>query len=159
MNLKSITSIFAVLAMVAGVVAATLFGNIGAVAVSADSRRSHELHVTKECSQDTGQAGSFCTITSSSLAAIAVGSKVFYDQAVGTPSGMLDSNVVLVAGSGDWAVGRCTLDLGTGLGVCSFSDGTGPFAGFHARVDVSHLGGPNFAWNGTYSFSPQANRD
>jgi hypothetical protein len=153
MRFKSITSIFAaVLATVAGVVAATLFGNIGAVAVSADSRYKWELHVTKECSHYTGLAGSFCTITSSNLAAIAVGSRVFYDQAAGTPAGMLDSNVVLVAGSGDWAVGRCTLDLSTGRGICSFSDGTGPFAGFHARVDVSYLGGPNYAWNGTYSF-------
>ena len=153
MRFKSITSIFAaVLATVAGVVAATLFGNIGAVAVSADSRHKWELHVTKECSHYTGLAGSFCTITSSNLAAIAVGSRVFYDQAAGTPAGMLDSNVVLVAGSGDWAVGRCTLDLSTGRGICSFSDGTGPFAGFHARVDVSYLGGPNYAWNGTYSF-------
>jgi hypothetical protein len=152
MKFKSITSVAAVLAMVIGAVAATLFGNIGAVAVAAHSRHSHELHVTKECSQNTGQAGSFCTITSSSLPAIAVGSKIFYDQALGTPAGMLDSNVVLVVGSDDWAVGRCTLGLGTGRGVCSFSDGTGSFAGFHARVDVSHVGGPNFAWDGTYGF-------
>ena len=39
------------------------------------------------------------------------------------PAGMLDSNVVLDAGNGNRAVGRCTLDLVTGLGLCTFSDG------------------------------------
>ena len=104
--------------------------------------------MTKECSKYTGAAGSYCTITSSNLAAIQVGSKVFYDQAAGVPIGLLDSNVVLDAGTGEWAVGRCTLDLATGLGLCTFSDGTGQFAGFHARVGVSYLGGPNYACDG-----------
>ena len=51
------------------------------------------------------------------------------------------SNVVFDAGSGDWAVGRCTLDFSTGLGLCTFSDGTGPLTGFHARVNLSPAGG------------------
>ena len=111
--------------------------------------------MTKECPDYHGAAGEFCTITSSNLAEIMVDSKVFYDQAAGIPAGMLDSNVVLDAGNGDRAVGRCTLDFSTGLGLCTFSDGTGQFTGFHARVEVSHLGGDDWAWNGTYSFSPQ----
>jgi hypothetical protein len=72
-----------------------------------------QLHVTKNCSEFTGTAGTFCTITSSNLAQIKVGSKVFYDQAANIPTGMLDSNAVLNVGPGDWAVGRCTLDLST----------------------------------------------
>ena len=96
----------------------------------------------------TGAAGSFCTITSSSLPEIKVGSKIFYDQAGGVPKGMLDSNIVLDAGDGDRAVGRCTLDFATGLGLCTLSDGTGRLAGLHARVDVSHLGGRDWAWDG-----------
>jgi hypothetical protein len=125
-------------------------------AASADSARNGQLHVTKECSQDKGAAGDFCTITSSSLEAIKVGSKVYYDQALGIPKGLLDSNVVLDAGNGNRAVGRCTLDLTTGLGLCTFSDGTGQFAGFRARVDVDCRSGCR--WDGTYSFSPDPER-
>ena len=72
----------------------------------------------------------------------------------GIPAFGLDSNVVLDAGNGNRAMGRCTLDATTGTGLCTFGDGTGQFAGFHARVDVSYLGGADFAWDGTYSFSP-----
>jgi hypothetical protein len=122
------------------------------------NERKGDLHVTKECSAYTGLAGSYCTITSSNIPEITVGTKVFYDQAAGIPTGLLDSNVVLDAGAGDWAVGRCTLDLGTGRGLCTFSDGVGPLAGFHARVDVSYSGGPNYRWDGTYSFSPEPHR-
>jgi hypothetical protein len=158
MNFKTMTRSFAP-AVVAGFVALTLLLSPEAASVSAFSAQKGDLHVTKECSKYTGAAGSYCTITSSNLAAIQVGSKVFYDQAAGVPSGLLDSNVVLDAGTGDWAVGRCTLDLTTGLGLCTFSDGIGQFAGFHARVDVSYLGAPNYAWDGTYSFSPEPDRD
>ena len=79
---------------------------------------------------------------------------MFYDQAAGVPSGMLDSNIVLDAGGGNGAVGRCTLDFSTERGLCTLSDGTGQLAGFTARVDVSHLGGTLWALNGTYSFNP-----
>jgi hypothetical protein len=134
-----------------------------ALVTGAASVPAKDLQVTKECSQDTGAAGDFCTITSSNLAAIKKGSKVFYDQAAGIPncskssppcpaSGLLDSNVVLYVGTGDWAVGRCTLDLGTGSGLCMFSDGTGQLTGFQARVDVSYTGGFNYRWDGEYSF-------
>jgi hypothetical protein len=109
--------------------------------------------VTKECSKYTGAAGSFCTITGSNLPEIVVGARVIYDQANGIPAGMLDSNVVLDAGGGNRAVGRCTLDDSNGLGVCTFSDGTGDLAGFHARVKVSPpTDGVNWHWEGFYSF-------
>jgi len=72
---------------------------------------------------------------------------MFYDQAAGVPSGMLDSNIVLDAGGGNGAVGRCTLDFSTERGLCTLSDGTGQLA-------VSHLGGTLWALNGTYSFNP-----
>jgi hypothetical protein len=122
--------------------------------VSAASGRNGNLHVTKECSAYTGAAGSFCTITSSNIAEIKVGSKVFYDQAAGIPAGMLDSNVVLDAGNGNRAVGRCTLDLATYKGLCTFSNGTGDLAEFRARVDVSLGAAGIFHWDGTYSFTP-----
>ena len=51
------------------------------------------------------------------------------------PVGLLDSNIVLDAGNGNRAVGRCTLDLANGLALCLFFDGTGTLAGFNARID------------------------
>jgi hypothetical protein len=136
--------------LVAGLIALTL----SLSAEAAPPARKGNLNVTKECSENTGAPGSFCTITSSNLAEIKVGSKIFYDQAAGVPTGLLDSAVILDAGDGNRALGRCTLDFGTTLGLCTFSDGTGQFAGFHARVDVSLL--PDFSgflWLGTYSFT------
>ena len=152
MSAQKTTRIVAI-AVVASLAALTPAPSIGVASVSA-ARRKGDLHVTKECSQYSGAAGSFCTITSSNLTDILVGSKVFYDQALGIPTGLLDSNVVLDAGDGDRAVGRCTLDLSTGFGLCTFSDGTGRFSGFQARVEVSCPGpGPECAWDGTYSFT------
>ena len=135
--------------LIATIVAVALMTE--AASVSASSERSGELHVTKECSQYTGLAGSFCTITSANIAEIKVGSKVFYDQADGIPAGVLDSNVVLDAGRGNRAVGRCTLDDMTNLGLCTFSDGTGQLSGFHARVNVDCRS--VCRWDGTYGFS------
>jgi hypothetical protein len=139
---------------IAGLAALILSLGPGSASVAA-SGRSGRLHITKECSQYTGGAGSFCTITSSTLREIPAGSKVLYDQPAGIPAGLLDSNVVLDAGNANRAVGRCTLDGVTSLGICTFSDGTGELTGFTARVDVSPF--PNdlvdYHWRGTYSFS------
>lgn len=123
--------------------------------VPAASRRNGPLHVTKECSAYTGAAGSFCTITSSNLDAIKVGSRVVYASAAGP--GSLDSNVVLdLPGPGNnRAAGHCALAFATGLGLCTFSGGTGTFTFFHATANVSYLGGPDWAWDGTYTFSPR----
>lgn len=121
----------------------------------ASAARSGALHVEKECSEYTGHAGDFCTITSSSLQQIEEGSRVIYaSDAVGT---LLDTDVVLdLPGPGNnHAWGHCTVDLVTFDGRCEFSGGTGKFSQFHASVALSSLGGPNFAWNGTYSFSPR----
>jgi hypothetical protein len=122
--------------------------------------RSGDLFVTKECSNYNNLAGTYCTITSSTLPEIQVGSRVFYTQAAVDSTSAeggfisLDSNVVLYVGTGDWAIGRCTLDP-ISHGLCTFSDGTGQLKGFHARVDVSPTGGVDYSWNGTYSFSPK----
>jgi hypothetical protein len=67
---------------------------------------------------------------------------------------LLDSNIVLDAGNGNRAVGRCTLDLATGLGLCTFSDGMGRLSGFNARIRVSPpTDGLNWHWDGTFGFS------
>jgi hypothetical protein len=137
--------------LVAGLVTLTLL--LGPASVSASGGRS--LHVRKDCSQFTGLPGSFCTVTASNVAAIPVGSKVFYDQAAGIPAGLLDSNIVLDAGNGNRAVGRCTLDLATGLALCLFFDGTGDLAGFHARINGSPGVPPDssYHWDGRYGFA------
>ena len=139
---------------IAGVVALALLLGPGAPTVAA-SGRSGKLHITKNCQSYTGGAGSFCTITSSNLREIPAGSVVLYDQAAGIPAGLLDSNVVLDAGNGNRAVGRCTLDGVTSRGICTFSDGTGELTGFTARVDVSPFPSDlvNYHWRGTYSFA------
>ena len=127
-----------------------------APSVLASFPRSGSLHVTKECSKFA--TGSFCTITSSNLEAIEVGSRIVYLQPadLGTPSG---SDVVLdPPGPGNNAAsGHCALDPQNNyLGLCTFAVGTGKFTWFHARVNVSHS--PDFStwyWEGTYSFDPR----
>jgi hypothetical protein len=121
-------------------------------ATSAQSTpRSGALHATKECSGFTGAAGSYCLITSSNLGAIEVGSKITYLQ----PAALLTaagSDVILdLPGPGNNAAyGNCSL----AVGHCSFWGGTGKFTWFHASIAVTPLGGLNWAWNGTYAFSP-----
>jgi hypothetical protein len=114
--------------------------------------------VTKECTEYTGLAGSFCTITSSNVKAIEVGSRVVYARALGSTT--LDSDIVLdTPGPGNnRAFGHCALDLTTGLGLCTFSGGTGKFTGFSATAHASPptIQDPvNWYWDGTYSFNPR----
>jgi hypothetical protein len=116
------------------------------------SPTSGDLHVTKECSAYKGLAGDFCTITSSNLEAIEVGSRVVYAQAAGAAS--LESDIVLDAGPGNTAAGHVALDLAKGTGLITFSGGTGKFTGFQARADVSADSAGLWHWEGTYSFSP-----
>jgi hypothetical protein len=119
------------------------------------SRRSGALHVTKECSEYTRLAGSFCTITSSNVKQIAVGTKVVYIEASG-PS-VLDTDVILQPpGRGkSVAFGHVVLNLVTAQGQATFSGGTGKFRHFQANVAISHLTGKNWAWDGTYTFSDE----
>jgi hypothetical protein len=138
------------------VVAGSLFVVTASARSGSQSHHRRALHVTKECSQYTGQIGSYCTITSSNVAAITVGTRVFYAQAAGPSS--LDSDVILYAGPGNTAAGHCALDFETGLGLCTFSDGTGTLERFSARANVSYLGGPNWAWDGTYRFREHGDR-
>lgn len=113
--------------------------------------RNGTIDIRKECSQFSE---GFCTITSSNLKAIEVGTKVVYldPAAVQTPDG---SDVRLdVPGPGNnTAYGHCTLTATVKL--CTFSGGTRKFTHFQATAQVSYLGGVNWAWQGTYSFDPR----
>jgi hypothetical protein len=141
---------FETTAMVGALLAVVLTGAVAAPSSAAtrSTPAGRALHLTKECSQYTGLADSFCTITSSDVAAITVGSRVVYLQAAGTAS--LDSDIVLVVGQGNYALGHVTLDFATGTGQVTVRGGTRQFTSFHARAAVSALGGPNWAWDGTY---------
>jgi hypothetical protein len=132
--------------------------NAGADNDGENSRRSGALHVTKDCSEYTGLAGSFCTITSSNLKQIAVGSRVVYAKAAGATTANTD--IILYApGRGNAAFGHVVLDFVTATGTVTFWGGTGKLRGFQARADISYLRGPNWAWDGTYSFSDEGDRD
>ena len=124
---------------------------LSASAVSS-SVRSGALHMTKECSTYFGRAGDFCTIASSNLKAIKVGSRVVYQDAAGPAS--LNTDVILYPpnSGNNTAFGHCALDFATGLGHCTFSGGTGRFTGFHASVSVSCVGAI-CALDGTYRFN------
>ena len=115
-------------------------------------RGTQPFHGTKDCSGATGLAGGFCTFRSSNVKALPVGSKIFYLQ----PGGKwgLNSDTAIYAGPGNIAAGHCLLRLATGIGLCTFSDGTGTLAGFHARVRVTADSSiPQlWHWDGTYSF-------
>jgi hypothetical protein len=125
----------------------------GALAVSGSaSARSGELHVLKDCAENQGRAGDHCTIQWSSLNAIDRGMQVVYLSAAGATG--LDSDIVLDGPGNNDANGHVTLDFQTLTGVVTFSGGTGRFQGFHARVDVTHVSGTLWRWDGTYSFTP-----
>jgi hypothetical protein len=123
-----------------------------APAALAASPRSGDLQITKECSQFNGQPGGFCTITSSNINAIKPGSKVVYASGPGVSS--LDTDITIVRQGNSIAYGHVFLDFATGTGTVTLDGGTGQFRGFEASAVVTYTSGPNWAWNGTYSFSP-----
>ena len=141
-------------ASVAVVVLALLVGSSAAVAGSG-SPRAGALHVTKECSEYQGQAGQFCTITSSNIPWIRAGMRVVYADAAnfGTTPPMLDTDVVLSAGRGSAAYGHVTLNIATAQGTVVFDGGTGAFAKFQGSANVTVDADGVWHWDGAYSFS------
>jgi hypothetical protein len=127
---------------------------ISASSASSSLSRSGALHITKECSADTGLAGAYCTITSSNLKAIEVGTRVVYASANAT-DGSLNSDITLVPpDKGDNLVFGHVVLPATGDGLVTLSGGTGRFKHFEASAVVSQLtaDGINWAWDGWYSF-------
>lgn len=113
--------------------------------------RSGTLHMTKECSEYTGEAGSFCTITSSDFDAIPVGSKVVYAEAA-TAAGGLDTDIVVNTPHGDTAHGHVVLDGATQSGTVTLAGGTGQLATLAAELEVGPLTAPSYSWDGSYSY-------
>jgi len=151
-TLKRLAGVIAMFMLATGIAAVSALGSPDQ---AGNSPRSGALHVTKECSQYNGSAGSFCTITSSTLKAIDRGSRVIYLQPAGAAA--LESDIVLNTGPGNSAFGHVTLPFASPSGVVTFSGGTGQFQGFHAHVIVTFNPLTNlWYWDGTYSFDPPA---
>jgi hypothetical protein len=116
--------------------------------------RSGDLHMTKDCTEYAGQAGGFCTITSSNLPAIPAGSRIVYASAAGATT--LDTDISIATRPGNVASGHCTLDFLALPGVCTLSGGTGKFTHIQTSVVVS----PDattanvWHWDGTFAFNP-----
>jgi hypothetical protein len=146
------TSIKAILGVLLAAVLAGAFAFASAAGTTA-SPRSGELHVTKECSQYNGQAGSFCTILSSNIPQITKGMRVVYRSAADFVTLTLNSDIVLDGPGNNDASGHVLLNIQTGSGVVTLTGGTGRFSGFHATVAVTYSGG-TWHWDGTYSFTP-----
>jgi hypothetical protein len=106
-----------------------------------------ELHIAKECSEYTGLAGSFCTITSSNVDAIPVGAKVVYSAAAGEKG--IDSDISIEPVEGDSVKGHVVLDMVSNTGTVTLTGGTGSTSGLHAETVVT-FDGTEWHWDGTY---------
>ena len=118
--------------------------------MSTSATQTGTLHMTKECSEYTGEAGSFCTISSSNFDAIPVGSKVVYAEAA-TAAGGLDTDIVVNTPDGDTAYGHVVLDGATQTGTVTLAGGTGQLAQLAADLAVAPLAEPSYSWDGPYS--------
>jgi hypothetical protein len=119
--------------------------------MSTGTAKSGTLHLTKECSEYTGEAGSFCTIDSSNLDAIPVGSKVVYAEAA-TAAGGLDTDIVVNTPDGDTANGHVVLDGATQTGTVTLAGGTGELEKLEAQLEVAPLETLSYSWDGPYSY-------
>ena len=140
-----------ILSIVITAILAGAFAFTGLAPASA-SPRTGDLHITKNCDGFAGEAGGSCMIMTSNLKMIQPGSRVIYRDALVYP--VLDTDIVLYTGPGNSAFGHVVLNIATGIGTVEFNGGTGQFRHFHAEADVSYITGNDWAWDGTYSFSP-----
>lgn len=140
------------LATAVALLAALGFSVTAASSQNQAPRGTKPFHATKDCSGFTGLAGAFCTIRSSNVKAVKVGSRLFYLQVAGKTA--INSDIAIHAGPGTVANGHCLLRFATGVGLCKISGGTGKLAGFHARVRVTADSSIPKLWHldGTYSF-------
>ena len=118
------------------------------------ARTAGELHMTKECSEYTGLAGSFCTITASNIDAVPVGSRVVYDSAAGEKT--IDSDLTIMFGDERLVSGHVVFDLVSNTGTLALTSGTGVLSGFQADAAVTSDGGAEAHWDGTYTMAAPA---
>jgi hypothetical protein len=142
------------LGLVAGAALLVVLGPASAASsTNQPLRATKAFHATKDCSGFTGLVGAYCTIRSSNVKALKVGSKIFYVQEASKTA--LDSDTIIYVKRGSVATGHCFLRSATGVGLCTMSDGTGTLAGFRLRVRVTaDASVPSlYHWDGTYTFS------
>jgi hypothetical protein len=133
------------------ILAVAAVGSAATIGSAKSTPTGGRLHVTKECSQYTGEAESFCTIVSANIPEIKTGMRVVYASA---PSdGTLDSDIVLSStdGSASEAYGHVILDFAKFKGRVTFSGGIGALAGFQADAKVSLDSSGAWHWDGSYS--------
>jgi len=141
-------------AAIAAACVMTVVSIAGTTTASAHEGHSRTLHVVKNCAGFVSTPPT-CTITSSDVGFLPVGSVITYLQpsALTTPAG---SDVVITRPHRHSTIfGNCALNPATGSGVCRLDGGTGIFRRFHATVAVTYLpggDGNNWGWVGTYSF-------
>ena len=116
----------------------------------------HPAHLTKDCTTYTGETPTYCSIVKSDLAAIPVGTKVWYKGPVLTNSYFLSSDVTLDTGQGDTATGYCIYETRSSMGLCTFWKGTGGLAGLTAVLDVTIDASGVWHWDGEYYFDDTA---
>ena len=119
--------------------------------MSASATRTGTMHVTKECSEYTGKAGSFCTINSSDFDGIPVGSRVVYAEPI-SETGGLDTDIVVTTPGGESINGHVVLYGSTQTGTVTLSGGTGEFADLVADLVVAPLDEPTYSWDGSYHY-------
>jgi hypothetical protein len=145
---------FALKVGAAAVVVAALL--VGSSTTLAASPRSGTLNMVGDC---IPSSFAYCTVVTSNLAEIPLGSKLVFVDPVGlfTEAGtaaVLDPP----APGNNFAFGRCVFT--TLPGRCEFSDGTGRFTWFQASFAIAEDGFVEpehrelFELVGTYSFSP-----
>jgi hypothetical protein len=134
------------------------------VPLAAQQGRNGQLHIVKDCGEESGVPGSdFCTIVTSNLPQLPAGTQIYYDLSPGPTAGpgYFDQNIFVFVNTSQWAVGRCTgpndfVTTPGRQGLCTISDGFGPLAGFSARITVTWTGTDYlFGWDGRYNFDPQ----
>ena len=120
-----------------------------------DFPRAGTFHAVKNCAQYSGLAGGFCTLTGSTLPQIPDGTRVVYASPATATAVSSDIVLVLPKPGNNVAFGHVELNRVTRTGIATFSGGTGKFQHVSATVTISWLSPGNWAWDGTYSFSPQ----
>jgi hypothetical protein len=120
-----------------------------AMPVSASSPLQ-SVHLVKDCT-DFFSGGNTSTITGSNIPAVVpLGSTISYNGPVFNAV-VLSMQVVIETPDGGTATGHCTWPLAVrDSGKCTFAQGTGSLARFHATLSVTGGGGFFFNWDGTY---------
>lgn len=116
------------------------------------SPRSGTFTAHKNCSQYSGLAGGFCTLTESSLKQIEDGTRVIYASAPTATQVSSDITLVAPTPGNNVAFGHVELNRVTRTGTATFSGGTGKFEHFSATVAITWISPMNWSWDGTYSF-------